>query len=101
MFAAQIDTTQLPLAHPLAPGGAMRCPEVGYCALDLSAEIITEETALEETMVIVVVIGNRADFWPKKVLEAILNDFPEIPLQAVNCSLYINDTFIVRCSEHR
>jgi hypothetical protein len=35
------------------------------------------------------------------VLEAILNDFPEIPLQAVNCSLYMNDTFIVRCSERR
>jgi hypothetical protein len=79
----------------------MRRQQVGYYALDLSAEIIAEETALKETAVIIVIIGNQADFWPKKVLEAILNDFPEIPLQAVNCSLYINDTFIVRCSERR
>jgi hypothetical protein len=35
------------------------------------------------------------------VLEALLNDFPEIPRQAINCSLYINGSFIVRCSEAR
>jgi hypothetical protein len=101
MHAAQIDTSALPLVHPYAPGAVMRRPELGHCVLDLNNEIIADELGLEETAVTVIVIGNRADFWPKRVLEAILNDFPEILLQAINCSLYINDTFLVRCSERR
>jgi hypothetical protein len=101
MYAAQMDTSALPLAHPYAPGGAMRRPEVGYCALDLNADIIADELELEAMAVTIVVIGNRVDFWPRKVLEAILTEFLEILPQAVNCSLYINDTFIIRCSERR
>lgn len=59
-----MDLSLLPLAHPCAPGGAIRRVERARATIEFSAEMAANNRILLDHATIVIVAGASTDTWP-------------------------------------